>query len=564
MTSSPSIRDASPVPNFIRHIVAEDVRTNKHGGRVATRFPPGPNGYMHIGHAKAISISYGLAQQYRGTFNLRFDDTNPDADDAEYIQSIQDDMRWLGFDWHDNLYFASDYFPYMYECAERLLKAGKAYICGLSEQEIRQYRGTFTEPGRPSPYRDRSVEENLDLFRRMRDGEFPDGTHVLRGKIDMASSNMVMRDPLFYRIRHVAHHRTGDQWKIYPLYDFAHCISDSIENITHSICSLEFDNNRELYDWILAELGEGNRPHQYEYARLSLTYTILSKRKLLQLVEGRFVDGWNDPRMPTGAGMRRRGYPAAAIRDFCERIGVTRDISTIDYAQLEFCVRAELNATAPRAMAVLNPLKIVIENYPQDTVEMLDCPYYPEDGLEHPAPARRTVPFAREIYIERDDFMKSPAPDFFRLAVGREVRLRHSYIIKCEQVVEDADGNVQMLRCTYDPNTLNAHPVGRKVKGIVHWVSAAHAVPARLRLYDRLFAVEKPGSEDAPLEQLLNLASLREVTARLEPAIAANPAPVFQFERVGYFARDAAHSTPDIAVFNRTVSLRDSRPKDQV
>lgn len=548
-------------PNFIRSIVAEDQKNGKHGGRVATRFPPGPNGYMHIGHAKAISISYGIAQEYHGAFHLRFDDTNPAADDPRYVEAIQNDMHWLGFDWGEHLYFASDYYEALYERAVKLIRLGKAYVCSLNEQQIREFRGTFTEPGRPSPYRNRSVEENLDLFARMRAGEFPDGAHVLRGKIDMAASNIVMRDPIFYRIRHLEHYRTGNKWWIYPLYDFAHCISDAIENITHSICSLEFENNRELYDWILRELNEKNRPQQIEYARLSLTYTVLSKRKLAQLVSTKTVSGWDDPRMPTVAGMRRRGYPASAILDFCDRIGVTRDNSTIEYSQLEFCVRNALNATAPRAMCVLNPVKVVIENYPENKVEDLVCPYYPESMNR---PGTRNVPFSRELYIEREDFMENPSNKFFRLAPGKEVRLRHAYIIKCTEVIKDENDEIVMLRCTYDDKTLGTNPIDRKVKGTIHWVSSTHAKAVEVRLYDRLFMSEKPGASDEDFLKDLNPHSLALTTGYAEPAIVDAPlCETIQFERLGYFVFDSRDSSREFPVFNRTVPLRDSSDKGE-
>ncbi len=545
--------------NFVRAIILEDLKTNKHEGRVTTRFPPEPNGYLHIGHAKAICLNFGLAKEFQGQCHLRFDDTNPEKEDMEYVASIKHDVSWLGFDWGENLFHASDYFEQLYGFAEGLIKEGKAYVCSHSEEEIRTYRGTVTEPGKPSPYRNRSVEENLDLFRRMRAGDFPDGLHVLRAKIDMASANMKMRDPLLYRIRHATHYRTGDDWCIYPMYDFAHCLSDAIEGISHSICTLEFENNRELYDWILDEApGVPFRSHQYEFARLNLNYTIMSKRKLLQLVEGGYVDGWDDPRMPTIAGMRRRGYTPEAIRDFCDRIGVAKANSVVDIAQLEFSVRNDLNQGVPRVMCVLQPLRVVIENYPQDKVEDLDAAYYPHDI---PREGSRLVPFSRELFIERDDFNEDPPKGFFRLAPGREVRLRHAYVIKCEQMIRDKQtGELTELRCTYDPDTRGVKPKGRKVKGTIHWVSAAQAVPVEVRLYDRLFLHERPdGDKNSDFKDHLNPKSLQVVSGLAEPSLAGDdPDSFYQFERLGFFRGDPVTSKKGALVFNRTVPLRDS------
>lgn len=546
--------------NFIEQIVEEDLRTGKFGGRVQTRFPPEPNGYLHIGHAKSICLNFGLAAKYHGRCNLRFDDTNPCKEEVEYVESIQEDVRWLGFDWGDRLFYASDYFEQLYQWAVQLVRAGKAYVCDLTGDEIRQYRGTLTQSGRNSPYRDRSVEENLDLFQRMRAGEFPDGSRTLRAKIDMAHPNLNMRDPVLYRILHAEHHRTGDQWCIYAMYDFAHGQSDSIERITHSICTLEFENHRPLYDWFIQTLGI-YAPQQIEFARLNLSYTVMSKRKLLELVKQGHVSGWDDPRMPTISGLRRRGYTPESIRTFCDRIGVAKFNSTIDVAVLENCVREHLNTVAPRAMAVLHPLRVVIENYPEDQVEQLDAVNNPED----PSAGTRKIPFSRVVYIERDDFREDPPRQFHRLAPGREVRLRYGYIIKCEQAVKNAQGEVVELRCTYDPETLGKQPEGRSVKGVIHWVSASHAVLAEVRLYDRLFTQEDP--EDVPEGQdyrtNLNPASLEVLRdCPVEPSLAeAAPGTRFQFERIGYFCADAKDSRPGALVFNRTVSLRDTWAK---
>ena len=546
--------------NFIEQIVEEDVKNGKHGGRVHTRFPPEPNGYIHIGHAKAICLNFGLAARYNGLCNLRFDDTNPCKEEVEYVDSIMEDVRWLGFDWGDRLFYASDYFEQLYQWAVQLIEAGKAYVCDLTADEIRQYRGTLTQPGRNSPCREREAAENLELFQRMRAGEFPDGSRTLRAKIDMTHPNLNLRDPVLYRILHAAHHRTGDQWCIYPMYDFTHGQSDSIERITHSICTLEFENHRPLYDWFIRELGIF-APRQIEFARLNLTYTVMSKRKLLELVKQRLVDGWDDPRMPTICGLRRRGYTPESIRQFCDRIGVAKFNSTIDVAVLENCVREHLNATAPRAMAVLRPLRVVIEDYPEGQVEQLEAINNPED----PAAGTRQVPFSREIYIERDDFREDPPKKFHRLAPGCEVRLRYGYVIKCREVIKAAAGEIRELRCTHDPQTLGTAPEGRTVKGVIHWVSVAHACRAEVRLYDRLFTSEDPEDveQGQDYKQNLNPASLEVLRdCPVEPSLAdAAPGSRYQFERLGYFCVDAKDSRPGALVVNRTVSLRDSWAK---
>lgn len=550
----------TPPPNFIRTIIEEDLKTGKNGERVATRFPPEPNGYLHVGHAKSICLNFGLARDYGGVCHMRFDDTNPTKEEVEYVDSILEDVRWLGFDWGMHLYYASDYFDQLYDFAEDLIERGKAYVCSLTADEIKEYRGTLTEPGKDSPYRNRSVEENLDLFRRMRAGEFEDAAHVLRAKIDMASPNLNMRDPTIYRIRHVSHHRTGDKWCIYPLYDFTHCLSDSIERITHSICSLEFEDHRPLYDWTLDELEVDCHPQQIEFARLNLTYTVLSKRKLLLLVNGGYVSGWDDPRMPTISGLRRRGYPPESIRKFCDRIGVAKRNSTVDIALLEHCVREDLNLTAPRVMAVLNPLRVVIDNYPENLVEELDAVNNPED----PAMGVRKVPFSRVIYIEQDDFRENPPKKFYRLAPGREVRLRYAYYITCTGVVKDPKtGDVIELHCTYDPQTRGgSSPDGRQVKSTIHWVSAEHAITARVRLYDHLFLKPNPGEdrEGEDFRKSINLESLVTLEGcRLEPGLAAaQPGSRYQFERQGYFFVDPVDSAEGSPVFNRTVALRDT------
>lgn len=554
--------EKKPGSNFIRARIEDDVLLGKNDGQVITRFPPEPNGYLHIGHAKSICLNFGLARDFGGRCHLRFDDTNPTKEDVEYVEAIQDDIRWLGFDWGSHLYFASDYFSQLYEFAVQLIQQGDAYVCSLSAEQIRGYRGTLTEPGRNSPYRDRSVEENLDLFTRMKDGDFEEGQHVLRAKIDMASPNLNMRDPAMYRIRYASHHRTGEAWCIYPMYDFTHCISDSLEHITHSLCSLEFEDNRPLYDWFLDRLQVACHPQQIEFARLKLTYTLMSKRKLMHLVQQGIVDGWDDPRMPTLRGMRRRGYPAEAIRNFCERIGVAKADSTINIAQLEHAVREVLNRDVPRAMAVLNPIKVVLTNYPEGKTEELEAVNNPED----PSQGTRMVPFSRELYIERDDFREDPPRKYFRLAPGREVRLRYGYLVTCEEVVKDPDsGEITAIHCRYDPETRGGKaPDGRKVKGTIHWVSAAHAVRARVRVYDRLFMTENPYAvkEGGDFLDNINPASLEVLdTCFLEPSLAdLTPEVSVQFERLGYFC--SAERLPDgTPVFNRTVTLRDSWAK---
>ena len=556
---------APPAPlDFVREIVAEDQRTGRHGGRVHTRFPPEPNGYLHIGHAKAICLDFGVAREFAGLCNLRFDDTNPTKEDVEYVDAIQEDVRWLGFEWAAMLY-ASDYFALLYQYAEQLIRDGKAYVDSLSADDIREYRGTLTEAGRNSPYRDRSVEENLDLFGRMRAGEFADGAHVLRAKIDMASPNINMRDPTLYRIRHAAHHRTGDAWCIYPTYDYAHPISDAIEGITHSLCTLEFEDHRPLYDWCVDSLLDTarefkSRPQQIEFARLNLNYTVMSKRKLLSLVQRQLVSGWDDPRMPTIAGIRRRGYTPEAVRDFCARIGVAKKENVIDIALLEHTVREDLNRRALRALAVLRPLKLVIENYPEERVEQLEAVNNPED----PSAGTRRIPFSRVLYIEQDDFMESPPKKFFRLSPGTEVRLRYAYIVKCEGVVKDASGAITEVRCSYDPESLNGATASRRVKGTIHWVSADHAGDAEIRLYDRLFLSEDPGADGRdPLEDLNPRALDIIEGAKVELSlVAAAPGARFQFERQGYFCADP-DGRPGKPVFNRTVTLKDSWAKIQ-
>lgn len=554
--------ESTVATDFIRNIVAEDVKNNKNDGRIATRFPPEPNGYLHIGHAKSICLNFGIAKEFdEGTCNLRFDDTNPSKEEVEYVESIKDDVRWLGFDWEDRLFYASDYFEQLYEYAVQLIKLGKAYVCSLSAEEIRKTRGTLTEPGIESPFRSRSVEENLALFGGMRSGEFENGAHVLRAKIDMASPNIVMRDPTLYRIRRVPHHRTGNKWCIYPMYDFAHCLSDSIEKITHSLCTLEFENNRELYDWILDALDVDCHPQQIEFARLNLNYTVLSKRKLVELVQGQHVSGWDDPRMPTISGLRRRGYTPESIRNFCERIGVARRDSTVDIALLEFSIREDLNKHAPRVMGILRPLKVVIDNFPEDRVEELDAMNNPEDM----AMGTRKIPFSRTIYIEQDDFMEDPPKKFFRLAPGREVRLRYGYYVTCVDIVKDEKtGRVVELHCTYDPDTRGgSSPDGRKVKATLHWVSALHAIKAEARLYDHLFVKENPDEEkDIDFKTNLNPNSLKITPFLVEPGLADSlPGARYQFERLGYFCVDTVDSSQNTLVFNRTVTLRDAWAK---
>src|SRR5208337_81305 len=549
--------------DFIRDLVAADLRAGKNEGRVWTRFPPEPNGYLHIGHAKSICLNFGIAQQFNGLCNLRFDDTNPSKEEVEYVESIINDVRWLGFDWGSRLFYASDYFEQMYEYAVHLVREGKAFVCDLTADQVRDYRGTLIEPGKESPYRNRSVAENLDLFQRMRAGQFPDGARTLRAKIDMASPNINMRDPVLYRILHAEHHRTGDQWCLYPMYYYAHPISDALEGITHSICTLEFEDHRPLYDWTLDNLPVPCHPQQIEFARLNLSYTVMSKRKLLKLVNDGHVADWDDPRMPTLAGMRRRGYPAAAIRHFCERIGVGRRENLVDLALLEYCVREDLNRRAPRVMGVLRPLKVVLDNYPEDRVEELEAVNNPED----PAAGSRKVPFSRVLYLEREDFLEEPPKKFYRLAPGREVRLRYAYFIKCVQVVKDAAGEVVELRCTYDPETRGGYaPDGRQVKATLHWVSASHAVPAEVRLYDRLFTRPEPGAEhEGDFMADINPNSLEVLpSCRLEPSLAgAAPGSFYQFERQGYFCADRKDSAPGALVFNRTVTLKDPWAKLQ-
>ncbi len=549
-------------PNFIRSIIADDLKREKNGGKVLTRFPPEPNGYLHIGHAKSICLNFGLAAEFGGLCNFRFDDTNPGKEEVEYVDSIMNDVRWLGFDWDDRLYHASDYFEQLYLWAIDLIKAGKAYVDSLSADEIRQYRGTLTEPGKESPYRNRPAVENLDLFQRMRAGEFNDGEHVLRAKIDMASPNINLRDPVMYRIRKMSHWRTGDKWCIYPMYDYAHGQSDALEGITHSICTMEYEDHRALYDWYLDNLDVPCHPRQIEFARLNLSYTVMSKRKLLQLVQEGYVAGWDDPRMPTLAGMRRRGYTPEAIRNFCERIGVGKRESLVDLALLEYCVREDLNLKAQRVMGVLRPLKVVIENYPEGRVEQLDAINNPEDA----SAGIRKVPFSKVIYIERDDFMENPPKQFFRLSLGREVRLRYAYFIKCVDVVKDASGEVVELRCTYDPATRGGDtpPDGRKVKATLHWVCAVHAIDAHVRLYDKLLNRADPSEEKdgSTFKDFIDPNSLEVIeAAKLEPSLAGAPAGSrYQFERLGYFCVDS-DSTQDKMVFNRTVTLRDTWAK---
>lgn len=547
--------------DFIREIIDEHLKTNRFQGRVATRFPPEPNGYLHIGHAKSVCLNFGIAAQYGGTCNLRMDDTDPTGENQEYVDSIIRDVKWLGFNWEDRLYYASDYYEQLYQFAVQLIKLGKAYVCSMSANEIREYRGTLTEPGKESPYRNRSVEENLDLFEGMRAGKFEEGTHVLRAKIDMASPNITMRDPIMYRIRYEPHYRTANTWCIYPMYDFAHCLSDSIERITHSICTLEFENNRPLYDWFLNEVNVEDHPQQIEFARLNLSYTVLSKRRLIELVENGNVIGWDDPRMPTLAGLRRRGYTPEAIRNFCERIGVAKNDSIIDMALLEYCIREDLNERAPRVMAVLRPLRVVIDNYPEGGMEEFDCPYHPQ----HPEMGSRRVPFSRVLFIEKEDFMENPSKKFHRLAPGKEVRLRYGYFVKCVKVVKDPNtGEVVEVHCTYDPETRSGFaPDGRKVDATIHWVSAEHSLTAEVRLYDRLFAVANPLEAGSDYIENLNPKSLEALkTCRVEPSLkGSTPGSRFQFERVGYFCADPVDSSDKALVFNRTATLRDSWAK---
>ncbi len=553
------------VSNFIRHIINDDISQNKNNGKVVTRFPPEPNGYLHIGHAKSICLNFGLARDYNGVCNLRFDDTNPEKEEMEYIDSIKEDVSWLGFEWSGEPKYASDYFARLYDYAIELIKLGKAYVCSLSPEESREYRGSLTSPGKNSPFRDQSVEENLELFAAMKNGLFEEGEKVLRAKIDMTSPNINMRDPVIYRIRKVEHHQTGNEWCIYPMYDYTHCLSDAIEGITHSLCTLEFEDHRPLYDWVLDQLQTPSHPQQIEFARLNLNYTITSKRKLKLLVDDRHVSGWDDPRMPTIAGLRRRGYTPASIRDFCDRIGVTKVDGVVDMSTLEFCIREDLEHTAARAMCVLNPLKVVIDSYPQDQVEELSAPRHPKDD----SMGNRTLKMTRVIYIDKSDFEEMPPPKYRRLSVDKEVRLRNSYVIKCNEVIKDEQGEVIELRCTHDPDTLGKKPEGRKVKGVIHWVSEQYSVPTEVRLYDRLFAVENPDEtaknhvdDDSHFLDFLNPDSLTVMdNARAEMSLAdARPGNSYQFEREGYFTTDP-DSGSDKLIFNRTVGLRDSWAK---
>jgi glutaminyl-tRNA synthetase len=548
--------------NFIRQIIEQDIKASKNDGRVATRFPPEPNGYLHIGHAKSICLNFGIALDYNGTCNLRFDDTNPHKENIEYVRAIEEDVRWLGYDWQDRLFYASDYFEQLYAFAVELIEKGLAYVCDLTAEEIRSYRGTLTEPGRNSPYRDRSIEQNLDLFRRMRDGDFKDGERVLRARIDMASPNMNLRDPALYRIRHgVIHHQTGEAWCIYPMYDFTHPISDALEGITHSICTLEFEDHRPLYDWVLEHVSVPCHPRQIEFSRLNLEYTLMSKRKLTELVDEGYVEGWDDPRMPTIAGLRRRGFTPASLRDFCERIGVSKSDNTVEMGVLENSIREDLNVHAPRRMAVLHPLKVVITNFPEDAEEEVSAPNHPQDETL----GVRSLPFTREIYIDREDFREEAPKKFKRLVSGGEVRLRNAYVIRCDEVIKNNQGEIVELHCSYDAATLGANPEGRKVKGVIHWVSARHGVTAEIRLYDRLFSHPAPDNarDGKDYRQHLNPDSLRTLTGCIvEPSlVVASPGERFQFEREGYFCVDPVLSKDDHLVFNRTVTLRDSWAK---
>jgi len=553
-----STNDTQPASNFIRQIIANDLKDNKNNGKVVTRFPPEPNGYLHIGHAKSICLNFGIAAENNGRCNLRFDDTNPEKESDEYVQSIMRDVQWLGFEWSE-LHHASDYFEQLYDYAVQLIEQGLAYVDSLSAEQIRVYRGTLTEPGKESPDRSRPIAENLDLFKRMRAGEFADGQYVLRAKIDMASPNINMRDPALYRIRRVHHQRTGDDWCIYPMYDYTHCISDALEGITHSLCTLEFEDHRPLYDWVLDQLKTPSHPQQIEFARLQLEYTIVSKRKLNQLVTEKHVNGWDDPRMPTIAGLRRAGFTPKSIRDFCERIGLTKQNSWIEMGVLEYCVREDLNENALRAMAVLQPLRVVIDNYPEDQTEQLEVSNHPQK----PELGKRIVPFSKVILIEQDDFAEIPPPKFKRLVEGGEVRLRGSYVIQCNEIIKDASGNITELRCSYDPDTLGKNPEGRKVKGVIHWVSEPHSKPAELRLYNRLFSVPAPDNEENFLDAI-NPNSLEVLTdCRVEASLAnAQPESRYQFERTGYFCFDAIDSVNGKLVFNRTVTLRENWVKD--
>jgi len=555
-----SLEEGSKPANFIRHIIDDDLSNNKNNGKVATRFPPEPNGYLHIGHAKSIALNFGIAEDYNGTCNLRFDDTNPEKEDVDFVNAIQEDVHWLGFDWGDRLFYASDYFQNIYDYAVELVQSGKAYVCDLNAEKTREYRGTLKEGGKASPYRERSVEENLDLLARMKQGEFPDGARVLRAKIDMASPNMNMRDPTLYRIRHgVIHHQTGDAWSIYPMYDFTHPISDALESITHSLCTLEFADHRPLYDWVLDNISLECHPQQIEFSRLNLQYTVMSKRKLTQLVDEGYVSGWDDPRLPTIAGLRRRGFTPGSIREFCQRIGISKVENSVEMGMLEATIRDDLNANAPRRMGVLHPLKVVIENYPEDQMEELESPNHPQDESF----GKRKIAFSREVYIDKEDFREEANNKFKRLVLGKEVRLRSAYVIRCDEVIKDEQGEIIELRCVYDPETLGKNPEGRKVKGVIHWVSAAHAVEAEIRLYDRLFNHPTPddGKDGVDYKERINPDSLLTLEKCLvEPALAeSEPGERFQFEREGYFCRDSA--TSDKLVFNRTVTLRDSWEK---
>lgn len=557
-SASESSNESAGRSNFIRDIIIQDIRSGKHGGRVQTRFPPEPNGYLHIGHAKAICLDFGLAAEFGGKTNLRFDDTNPSKEETEYVDAIQEDVQWLGFKW-DGLFYASDYFPQLYDWAVQLIKAGKAYVCDLTADEIREHRGTLTEPGKESPYRNRSVEESLDLFERMKNGEFPDGSRTLRAKIDMASPNLSFRDPVMYRILHMEHHRTGNKWCIYPMYDYTHCISDALENITHSICTLEFEDHRPLYDWILTQLKDiiPCHPQQIEFARLKLTYAVMSKRIMIELVEGGFVEGWDDPRMPTLAGLRRRGYTPASIRLFAERIGVSKADSWIDMGVLENCLREDLNIHAQRRIAVLKPLKLIIDNYPDSYEEECFVPNHPQK----PEWGNRVVPFTKTLYIERDDFMEIPSKGYFRLAPGAEVRLRYAYIVKCIKVVKNASDEIEEIHCSYDPDTKSGTTgtKARKVKGNIHWLSSKHAFKGEVRLFDRLFSDSHPDVSDRDYQAHINTNSKEIISAYIEPALSeAQPEEFFQFERNGYFVADRVDMKPDRPVFNRTVTLRDS------
>jgi len=556
-----SLEEGSKPTNFIRHIIDDDLAAGNNAGRVATRFPPEPNGFLHIGHAKSIVLNFGIANDYQGSCNLRFDDTNPQKENIDFVEAIQNDVRWLGYDWEDRLFYASDYFEKLYEYAVELIKAGKAYVCDLNAEQTREYRGTLKEAGKDSPYRDRAVDENLDLLARMRNGEFKDGERVLRAKIDMASPNMNMRDPTLYRIRHgVVHHQTGTEWCLYPMYDFTHPISDALEGITHSICTLEFEDHRPLYDWVLDNISIDCHPQQIEFSRLNLQYTVMSKRKLTELVDEGHVEGWDDPRMPTIAGLRRRGYTSASIREFCDRIGVTRADNSVEMGMLEATIREDLNANAQRRMAVLHPLKIVIENYPEGQMEELNAPNHPQDE----SMGSRKIPFSREIYIDQDDFKEEANKKYKRLVLGKEVRLRNAYVIRCDEVIKNEQGDIIELRCVYDEETLGANPEGRKVKGVIHWVSASHAIEAEVRLYDRLFSHPTPddGKEGVGYKERINPDSLHTLSyCYLEPSLKdAEPGERFQFEREGYFCKDSMQ-IGDKPVFNLTVTLRDSWAK---